>query len=295
MAPSLVYHAGALGDFITTLPAMSAWRRLHQQERIILLGKRAYGELAPRELFDEVWDAGASTFAPLFGTATEQASALGERLSALRSALLFCSASSPLPSNLARLGVGELIRQDPFPSEKVPIIDYHLSLFPVLALTEAERLPRIRRFDGTLAVPPMTAALHPGSGDARKNWPLAGFRELAQKLEAAGWAVRWVLGPLEEGLALPSGAQTWREAPLGDLSAALRACRVFVGNDSGITHLAAACGCPTVALFGHTDAAIWRPRGHAVAVLRAPEGNLAELTSEAVLRRTLDLCGAETF
>jgi heptosyltransferase-3 len=295
MAPSLVYHAGALGDFITTLPAMSAWRRLHRQERIILLGKRAYGELAPRGLFDEVWEAGASTFAPLFGTGPEQAPELVDRFSAIGSALLFCSASSPLLSNLARLGVSEVLRQDPFPSEKVPIIDYHLSLFPDLALTEAERLPRIRRFDGILAVPPMTAALHPGSGDTRKNWPLARFKELAQKLEAAGWAVRWVLGPLEEGLALPSGAQTWREAPLGDVSAALRACKVFVGNDSGITHLAAACGCPTVALFGHTDAAVWAPRGHAVVVLRAPGGNLADLTSGTVFRRVLDLCGVETF
>ena len=292
---SLIYHAGALGDFITTLPAMSAWRRLHRSERIILLGKPAHGALAPRGLFDETWEAGASQFAPLFGSGVERDSALGARLSAFHSALLFCSASSPLGSNLVRVGVGEMLRQEPFPAERVPIIDYHLSLFPGLALTETDRQPQVSCSDAIFPVPAMTAALHPGSGDARKNWPLAKFRELAETLEAAGWAVRWVLGPAEEGLALPAGAETWRNLRLPDAAAALTACKAFVGNDSGITHLAAACGCATVALFGATDPVVWAPCGQAVALLRAPGGLLEGLSSEAVFRKVLVSCGAETF
>jgi Glycosyltransferase family 9 (heptosyltransferase) len=292
---SLIYHAGALGDFITTLPAMSAWRRLHRSQSIVLLGKAAHGEIAPRGLFDEVWEAGASQFAPLFGSGAERASPLAARLSAFQSALLFCSASSRLGSNLARLGVEEMLRQDPFPAERAPVVDYHLSLFPGLSFTAEDREPQIHCSDGMLEVPHMTAALHPGSGDTRKNWPLARFKELAEKLEAAGWAVRWLLGPAEEGLALPAGSQAWRNVPLRHLAAALAACSVFVGNDSGITHLAAACGCPTVALFGATDPAVWAPRGRVVAVLQSPGGTLAELSSGTVFQKVLVSCGAETF
>jgi ADP-heptose:LPS heptosyltransferase len=79
--------------------------------------------------------------------------------------------------------------------------------------------------------------------------------------------VAWVLGPAEEGMRLPAGARAWRSLPLPGLAAALAACALFVGNDSGTTHLAAACGCPTLALFGPTDPAAWAPRGRAARVL----------------------------
>lgn len=84
-------------------------------------------------------------------------------------------------------------------------------------------------------------ALHPYSGSARKNWPLENYQALARLL------------PFE-----------WchdRFAGLGELAAWLSGARLFVGNDSGITHLAAALGVPTLALFGPTDPRVWAPRG----------------------------------
>ncbi|HUI69821.1 MAG TPA: glycosyltransferase family 9 protein, partial [Spirochaetia bacterium] len=248
MNASLVYHAGALGDFITTLPAMAAWRRLHPAERIVLFGKSLHAELAPQGLFDEVWESGNAEFAPMFGVGLDAGSEPATRFAAFQSALLFSSSSSQLPANLANLGVGGIVRQDPLPGERVPIIDYHLSLFPGLSLAEKDRQPIVRRTPGLLAVPANTVALHPGSGDRRKNWPVARFQELAALLEEAGSVVRWIIGPAEETSALPRGAQVWRNSHLSSLAAALSECRLFVGNDSGITHLAAAAGCPTVAL-----------------------------------------------
>ena len=94
---SLIYHAGALGDFITTLPAMSAWRRLHPRQRIVLLGRPELAPLAdPATLFDETWDAGAGMFAPLFSTAPGPSPELVPRFSLFTSALLFAPGSSPL-------------------------------------------------------------------------------------------------------------------------------------------------------------------------------------------------------
>jgi len=286
MELSLVYHAGALGDFITTLPAMAAWRRLHSAARIVLLGKSRHGELAPQGLFDEVWETEAAELAPLFGLDLDAASVIGKRFGSFQSALLFSSPSSQLPANLARLGAREIVRQDPFPAQRVPIVDYHLSLFPGLTLVGEDRRPIVRRTRGTLSVPANTVALHPGSGDERKNWPMAKFRQLATVLEHAGFAIRWIMGPAEETLALPEGAQVWRNASLSDVAAALAECRLFVGNDSGITHLAAAAGCLTVALFGASDPFVWSPRGHAVHLIQAT-GALKELSAETVLSSCL--------
>ncbi len=278
MGHSLVYHAGALGDFLTTLPAMRAWRRLHRQDRIVLLGVPAHGALAPAGTFNEVWDARSSRFAALYADG-------GGELAGVRfqSALLFSGASSRLPQNLSCIGVKEILRQDPFPSSKIPVIDYHLSLFPDLDFTDEDRLPTIARVPGTLAVPPNAVALHPGSGDRRKNWPLPRFTALAAELERAGFPVQWIVGPAEEHLALPAGASAWSNAPLADLAAALASCRLFVGNDCGISHLAAAAGCPTVALFGATDPEVWAPRGRSVRVLQAPGGALVSLSVEMTL------------
>ena len=84
-------------------------------------------------------------------------------------------------------------------------------------------------------------ALHPYSGSEKKNWPLARFQALAQ-LHGFDWCHD-------------------KFADLGELADWLAGVRLFVGNDSGITHLAAAVGTPTLALFGPTDPAIWAPRG----------------------------------
>jgi len=84
-----------------------------------------------------------------------------------------------------------------------------------------------------------TVVFHSSSGSAKKNWPY--FDELTRRLPGVN--------------ALP------QDLSLRDVLHYLRKCRAFVGNDSGITHLAAYIGCPTVALFGPTDPRTWGPLG----------------------------------
>lgn len=105
------------------------------------------------------------------------------------------------------------------------------------------------------------AAIHPFSGSKKKNWPLVNFVEAAARLDMP---VKWSAGP-EEPL-----EHAVRFDDLYKLACWLSTARVYLGNDSGISHLAAAVGTPVVAIFLTTDPEIWAPRGPRVTVLRDP-------------------------
>lgn len=130
------------------------------------------------------------------------------------------------------------------------------------------RLPVERRDEGF-------AVIHPFSGGARKNWPLARFRAVAEQLPMK---VSWCAGP-DETL---DGAE--RFSGLDELVRWLAGARVFAGNDSGIAHVAAACGVPVVAVFGPTDPRVWAPRGASVRVAQW------DWPPERVAREVLSCC-----
>ena len=133
-------------------------------------------------------------------------------------------------------------------------------------------IPRIDcpRSDGGFAV------IHPFSGSPKKCWPLDRYQELARRL---AMPVRWCAGP-EERL-----ADAVRIDDLYELACWLATARLYVGNDSGITHLAAAVGTPVIALFGPTDPRLWAPRGADVRVIDKPV--MTAITVGEVLASTL--------
>jgi len=150
---------------------------------------------------------------------------------------------------------------------------------PVLAFTEQESRDADARTGG---LPRGFLAVHPGSGSPAKNWPMTRFLEAARKLSGASpWLL--VAGPAEETLVAPRGSILAREWPLRVLGAALARAGLFLGNDSGVSHLAAAAGAPTLALFGPTDPAQWAPVGPRVATLRPPSASLADLDPDEVV------------
>ena len=103
-----------------------------------------------------------------------------------------------------------------------------------------------------------SVVIHPFSGGLRKNWALACFRELASRLPCS---VEWTAGPGEQ----LEGATRFTD--LADLARWMTAARLYIGNDSGITHLAAALGIRTLALFGPTRPRAWAPRGANVTIM----------------------------
>jgi heptosyltransferase-3 len=131
------------------------------------------------------------------------------------------------------------------------------TFFPALP-PPAEGIPRI-------TVPPAPrqdfAILHPFASGPHKRWPLENFRQVAARLDLP---VRWCAGP-EEHL-----EDAIRMDDLYQLARWISTARVYVGNDSGIAHLAAAVGTPVVAIFLASDPRVWAPRGPNVTVLEHP-------------------------
>ena len=129
-------------------------------------------------------------------------------------------------------------------------------------------------------------AVHPGSGSRLKNWPGQRFAELADAL-ALGRPLLVVEGPADAeavgSLRSRATAVFARGLPLRTLGAILADASLYVGNDSGVSHLAAACGARTLALFGPTDATVWAPTGPRVRVVEAPGGELERLDTAAVV------------
>ncbi len=140
---------------------------------------------------------------------------------------------------------------------------------------------------------PRLLAIHPGSGAQRKNWPRESYRSLAERL-ARKCPVRVILGPAEEAehdfwSRPPAGVKLVVNPGLASLAELLEAAAVYVGNDSGVTHLAAALGVPVVALFGPTDPEEWGPRGQMVRIIR--RSCLDDIRLEEVLKITEDAYG----
>src|SRR4051812_42746141 len=144
------------------------------------------------------------------------------------------------------------------PDSSAHATDFYLEQARTLSDCASDGIPRIRcdvaRED--------FAVIHPFSGSPRKNWPLEKFRAIAARLERS-MPVHWCAGAEDP---LVPGAV--RIDDLYDLACWLARARLYIGNDSGITHLAAAVGTPVLALFGPTDPAVWAPRGANVRVAR---------------------------
>src|SRR5688572_2804105 len=140
----------------------------------------------------------------------------------------------------------------------VPACEFYLDQVREIVRCESDGIPRIH-----CDVPRENfAVIQPFSGSVKKNWRLENFQRLAAQLQRS-IPVFWCAGPEDPPL---EGAVHIDD--LYDLACCLPRARLYIGNDSGITHLAAAVGTPVLALFGPTDPTVWAPRGAHVRVAR---------------------------
>lgn len=170
---------------------------------------------------------------------------------------------------------------------------HHVRHLSALLKIEPPLAPHIyvgphHRARAALLIPdgPPVLALAPIAADPAKTWPLTCFKTLAATLTSEGWRVVLIGGPSDAALAadlaaaVPGCMTIFNEPDLLTVAAALARARAFVGNDSGLSHMAAAMGVPTLAIFGPTDPTRYGPWGGQVVI--APKGDLAALSVAAV-------------
>lgn len=281
----LVYHAGALGDFITILPVLKTLRRRLHHCRVTLLGYPQRGELgALAGCIESTIDCRSALVASLFSGCPSNV--VMQQFAQFKRAVLFAAPGNPIQAGLEQCGMPSIDLCLPFPQEgDRHVVDYHLS-----ALTGESHA----HWDDSILFGPGyresgdgSVCIHPGSGSPRKNWPLERFVAIAGLCERVGIGVTWLVGPAETALTLPFG-QTVVEPSPQELVLRLSAARVFIGNDSGVAHVAGACGTPTVALFGSSDPNLWAPRGPRVAFLKSPTGTMDGIGVRDVTRACED-------
>jgi len=252
----LVIRPGAIGDFIVSLPALESLRTDYFEVWVP-------SPNVPLVRFAHRVRSIASTGLDLLGIADPPAGLLDE----LRS---FDSIVSWYGANRAEFR--DLIHALHLPCLFLPALppeaaavhatDFYLEQVRHLCESTRDPIPRIHCEIQCEVERENFAVIHPFSGSARKNWPLEKFRQLARGLERH-MRVDWCAGPDDPPLA---GAV--RIDNLYELARWLARARLYAGNDSGITHLAAAVGTPVLALFGPTNPEVWAPRGPNVRVVR---------------------------
>lgn len=262
----LVIRPGAIGDFIVSLPALECLRADYLEVWTSTAN-------APLVRFAHAVRSIASTGLDLLGITDPPPRLIGE-LRTFDSIVSWYGANRPefrqlvlsldLPFTffpaLPREGAG------------VHATDFYLQQVSALAECRGDQLSPIQY---AARIPCNVtrenfAVIHPFSGSPRKNWPLDKFRLLACGLERR-MPVRWCAGPDDPPL---TDAQRFDD--LYELACWLAQASLYIGNDSGITHLAAAVGTPVLAVFGPTDPAVWAPRGPYVRVASWKNGPTLE-------------------
>jgi heptosyltransferase III len=279
----LVIRGGAIGDFILTLPAIRLLRETIANCHLEVIGYPAIAELARTAgLADSIRSLEHRTMAALFAKTAPIDEALAEHLRSFNFVVSFLYDPDGLfRASLERVGVKTLIECAPRVQNEGEHASKQLAkgLEKLAMFLEDEHLQRAhfeRRIEDQVRI-----AMHPGSGSEKKNWPLEHWRRLADEFSAH--EVIFITGEAEEARGVSITPHThWHSLPLSELSARLTTCTVFLGHDSGISHLAAACGVPSLLLFGPTDPAIWAPPQPWVEVLREESGDLARLDFERV-------------
>jgi len=295
----LVLRGGAIGDFIATLPVLQALRTQWPAATIEIWGYPHIADLAVAVgLAQAVVSLDRAEMARFF---VPEPSFTDAQVAAVRSFdLIFNYLHDPVGqvrSNLLLAGAKQVLSGSPI-IKRGPAVPFLLEPLQALAIYETNGTPALdfpaalrargRARLQALGLRGRPMVVHPGSGSPTKNWPAARFVEILRRLQAAGRETVAVLGEAD----VAEAAVLARELPkmpvlagltLTELAATLAECGAFLGNDSGIAHLAAAVGLPTTAIFGPSDADVWAPRGRGgVTVLRAPEKELERLTVAAV-------------
>ncbi len=276
----IVWHQGALGDLILSLPAIRSIRNGGANVFLHLISRTDLADIIiSNGIADRVSCSGSALFAGFFGADSAPAADLLKPYDAV---FVFARAGGDLLETVGNhVRRTLLIRTVPPEGLRMHVSEFQLAQLRDAGIrTDEAKMPL--EWPGGVAgmAGKKVVSIHPGSGGSRKCWPLRRYLELVDNLQVSGdLSFRILLGPAEgdsmrhevasfiRRRSLPAEIVGNERVPA--IASILRNSALYLGNDSGVSHLAAALGVPSVVLFGPTDPAQWRPWGSRVHVIRA--------------------------
>lgn len=275
----LIIHQGALGDLVVSFPSVIQLKNFFHPIDVIC--QSSSGKLGcALGVFSKFYPLESASFSSLYSNSID--SRIKNILRSYQEIVLF-SFSKLLEDAIAeittkkphrimprselnqKLHVGEYITRN---LRKCGLLEANSRInenvfLPVNPAQQWERINKSKRI-----------LIHPGSGSKKKFWPILNFIKTEAALRSAGLQPEFILGPAERFLARELKANGYENSGVNiisepdELLLLLEKAGGFIGNDSGVTHLAAFSGLPTVAVFGPSDPERWKPIGPSVEILR---------------------------
>jgi heptosyltransferase III len=253
----LIVRLGALGDTILSLPLLVSIRSEYPAAQITYLGNRSYRDLLPSGT--EFQSIDSSRWLWLFGSRSQPGPG-----QAFSRAYVILNQSDDVAGNLLNTGTERVLAAASTPAPGKHVVEH---LHEALAFPVPPRVPAL------MALAPREKSdviwIHPGSGGPKKCVPLEVITHLAEILRnetgldlaiTAGEADGFLKGlPLWEKLTRGPRTYLMENKPLIELCSELGGAGLFVGNDSGISHLAAGLGVPSTVFFIASDPIQWAP------------------------------------
>lgn len=287
---ALVIRGGALGDFLLTLPVLRALREV--SGTLEILAYPQFGSLArDARLADGFRSIEYGPLAGFFARGATQDPQLRAYFASFDVVVSYLFDPDGIFSeSLQSAGVKNLVIGPHKPVPGSHAIDQLTKPLATVGISAVERAVFLDLELEPCKTPLL--ALHPSSGSPSKNWPPSRWNALGELLLAefpqlhlvivGGEADRVALDALEP-LKAHQRVEFLENHPLDVLAKRLGTAHAYLGHDSGISHLAAALGIPSLLIFGPTSPATWAPPHPRVEVLRAPDGDLLQLDVPTVL------------
>jgi heptosyltransferase-3 len=280
----LVLRGGAIGDFVMTLPVLAALRRRWPESFVEILGYPHIASLAlAGGLADSVRSLDRASAASLFVPEQPLPPEMALYVRSFDIIINFLyDPDDSVRTSLEKAEARQVLAVTPRMGE-IPAARHLMKVLEPLAIfPDGEPYPRLELKGEALApgrerMAPWNGravVFHPGSGGGVKNWPLPGFLQVAERVRSAGFEPVFSFGEADAETAqeFDKKGTTFPVLPrldLPGLAGMLAQARGYVGNDSGVSHVAAAVGVPAVCLFGPSDPEIWASRAPHVRVVRS--------------------------
>ncbi len=322
---AVILQPGALGDCILTLPLAKLMQEVLGLGGVDIIGHADYIGILPgrscvnsirsidstqlHRLFTESAKFDLADNDPLIYVFADYAwiiSFMGEPDGDFEQNLIFttnCSHSAEVitlsmkppaeaKQHVAEHYIGQLARESELPEEQTQASATDV----LIQVTDADRSQGLELLDQAgVDTSKRLVILQPGSGGRHKCWHLDNFLSIARALHSQDVEPVFLLGPAEmerfersQKADLQATATCLTHLALTQVVGLLSCADAFVGNDSGVTHLAGGMGLRTFAMFGPTDPAQYRPIGPALNVLRDPTDRFAEAPCPDLQQTLLD-------